>query len=141
MGVPTSGLVYQVQGHLPKGKFATAVGYALNHWQALSRYCEAGYLEIDNNYGEREMRPVALGRKNYLFAGSLRGGEAAALLYSFVESAKANQLNVYEYLTDILRRLPALSANDKEALNALLPYHWQPQQPENTWPESARQAA
>jgi hypothetical protein len=94
------------------------VNYALNHWAALTRYCEAGYLEIDNNTAEREMRPVALGRKNYLFTGSERGGEAAAILYSLVESAKANSLNVSDYLTDVLRRIPAITA--EEGLEALL---------------------
>ena len=115
----------QVQGmkHLPKGKFAKAVNYALNHWPALTRYCDAGYLEIDNNYSEREMKPVALGRKNYLFTGSERGGEAAAVFYSLVETAKANQLNIYAYLNDVLDRLPRTQEN---ALDALLPYHWQP---------------
>lgn len=109
--------------HLPKNKFGQAVQYALNHWQALTRYCDAGYLAIDNNFSEREMRPVALGRKNYLFTGSERGGEAAAVLYSLVESAKINQLNVYDYVNDLLTRLPiAASEND---LETLLPYHWQ----------------
>lgn len=109
--------------HLPKGKYAKAINYALNHWAALTRYCEAGYLEIDNNYSEREMRPIALGRKNYLFAGSERGGNAAATLYSLVESAKVNSLNVAEYLTDILTRIPAI---DGDELHDLLPYRWQP---------------
>ena len=109
--------------HLPKGKFGKAVNYALNHWPALTRYCEAGYLEIDNNYSEREMRPIALGRKNYLFTGSERGGEAAAIFYSLVESAKANRLNLHAYLTDVITRMPAAKAHD---LNALLPYRWQP---------------
>lgn len=112
--------------HLPKGKFAVAVNYALNHWAALTRYCEAGYLEIDNNTAEREMRPIALGRKNYLFTGSERGGEAAAILYSLVESAKANSLNVSDYLTDVLRRIPAITAQDD--LEALLPTRWQANQ-------------
>ena len=109
--------------HLPKGKFAKAVNYALNHWPALTRYCEAGYLEIDNNYSEREMKPIALGRKNYLFTGSERGGEAAAIFYSLVESAKANGLNVYAYLTDVLDRLPRTQESE---LDSLLPYRWQP---------------
>ena len=108
--------------HLPKGKFAKAVNYALNHWSALTRYCDAGYLEIDNNTSEREMKPIALGRRNYLFTGSPRGGEAAAVFYSLVESAKANTLNVYAYLVDILKRLPGAQADE---LDVLLPYRWQ----------------
>ena len=109
--------------HLPKNKFGQAVQYALNHWQALTRYCDAGYLEIDNKFSEREMRPVALGRKNYLFTGSEKGGEAAAIFYSLVESAKANHLNIDRYLTSVLEQLP--TANTKEARQALLPHQWQ----------------
>ena len=77
---------------------------------------------MDNNYAEGEMWPVALGRKNYLFTGSERGGQAAATLYSLVESAKANQLNVYEYLCDVLQRIPG---TDDESLQHLLPHYWQ----------------
>ena len=79
--------------HLPKGKFAKAVNYALNHWEALRRYCEAGYLEIDNNYSERKMRPIALGRKNYLFTGSECAREAAEIFYS---EDTNNALKAYE---------------------------------------------
>lgn len=109
--------------HLPKNKFGQAIQYALNNWEALTRYCDAGYLEIDNNYSEREMRPIALGRKNYLFTGSEKGGEAAAILYSLVESAKINNLNIYNYLKSMLEQLP--TAATEEELTALLPYNWQ----------------
>lgn len=112
--------------HLPKGKFGQAVHYALNNWDALIRYCEAGYLEIDNNFSEREMRPIALGRKNYLFTGSEKGGDAAALFYSLVESAKVNKLEIYNYLKSVLEQLP--TASTEEELKALLPYHWQEKQ-------------
>jgi transposase len=114
-------LIQQKTGRLRKGKLTKAINYALNHWNAFTRYCDAGYLEIDNNYSEREMKPIALGRKNYLFAGSERGGHAAATLYSMIESAKANGHNAYDYLNDVLERLPA--CND-EGLDALLPYNW-----------------
>ena len=114
-------LVKQKTGRLPKVKLTTAISYALNHWKALIRYCDAGFLEIDNNYSEREMKPVALGRKNYQFVGSERGGRAAATLYSIIESAKANGHNVYDYLKDVLEQLPG--CNDDE-LDALLPHHW-----------------
>ena len=107
---------------LPKGKLAKAINYALNHWTALARYCDAGYLEIDNNYSERQMKPIALGRKNYLTTGSERGSDAAAVFYSLIESAKVNQLNPYDYLVDVLGKLP--SVRDDE-LSSLLPYHWQ----------------
>ena len=71
------------------------------------------------------MKPIALGRKNYLFTGSERGGAAAAILYGLVESAKANKLNVHDYLTDILTRLPTTQGDE---LDHLLPYRWQPQE-------------
>jgi hypothetical protein len=115
-------LVTQAASCLPKSKLGIAVTYALNQWNGLIRYCEAGYLSMDNNYAEGEMWPVALGRKNYLFTGSERGGQAAATLYSLVESAKANQLNVYEYLCDVLQRIPG---TDDESLQHLLPHYWQ----------------
>lgn len=67
-------LEFEMASRLPKGRLVKAIKYALNNWDALSRYCEAGYLKIDNNYSEREMKPIALGRKNFLFAGSERGG-------------------------------------------------------------------
>ncbi len=116
-------LEHQKLYRLPKGKLAKAINYALNHWSALERYCEAGYLEIDNNYSERQMKPIALGRKNYLTTGSERGGDAAAVFYSLIESAKANQLNPYDYLVGALERVPAIHDDD---LSSLLPYHWQP---------------
>ena len=115
-------LTNKASDHLPKNKFGQALQYALNHWSALTRYCDAGYLEIDNNFSEREMRPIALGRKNYLFTGSERGGDASAVFYSLVESAKINQLNVYDYLHDIFTRLPTAGEDE---LQQLLPYHWQ----------------
>ncbi|WP_075185099.1 IS66 family transposase [Teredinibacter haidensis] len=105
--------------HLPKNKLGQAVQYALNHWSALTRYCDSAYLEIDNNFSEREMRPVALGRKVIY----LPDQKAADILYSLVESAKINQINVYDYLNYILKRLP-ITASEND-LETLLPYHWQ----------------
>ena len=70
-----------------------AVRYALGRWEALMRYCDDGRLEIDNNAAERALRAVALGRKNYLFAGSDRGGESAAAIYSLIGTAKLNGLD------------------------------------------------
>lgn len=115
-------LEHQKLYRLPKGKLAKAINYALNHWAALERYCEAGYLEIDNNYSERQMKPIALGRKNYLTTGSERGGDAAAVFYSLIESAKVNQLNPYDYLVEVLGRMPTIRDDE---LSSLLPYHWQ----------------
>src|SRR6201987_3796758 len=80
-----------------KSDTAVAVRYALGRWEALMRYCNDGHLEIDNNAAERALRAVALGRKNYLFAGSDRGGESAAGIYSLIGTAKLNELNPETY--------------------------------------------
>jgi transposase len=88
-----------------KSDTAVAVRYALGRWDALVRYCDDGRLEIDNNAAERALRAVALGRKNYLFAGSDRGGERAAAIYSLVGTAKLNGLDPEGYLRDVLSRI------------------------------------
>lgn len=108
---------------LPQSPLAKAFGYVLNQWQALTRFLEDGRLPLDNNAAERALRPIALGRKNWLFAGSVRGGEAAAIVLSFVQSAKLQDKNPYAYLKDVLTRLPSAKAAD---LDGLLPHLWQP---------------
>lgn len=90
---------------LPKSALGNAVIYTLNNWDALCRYTDAGYLEPDNNYAERCLRPVALNRKNFLFVGSERAGHAAALYYSLVESCKVNKVSPLTYLTHVLERV------------------------------------
>ncbi len=85
-----------------KSDTTAAVNYALGRWPALVRYCDAGQLEIDNNAAERALRAVALGRKNYLFAGSDAGGERAAAIYSLIGSAKLNGLDPEAYLRRVL---------------------------------------
>jgi transposase len=89
---------------LPKKSAVTsAINYALGRWSALLRFCDDGRLEMDNNAAERALRAVALGRKNYLFAGSDAGGERAAAIYSLIGSAKLNGLDPEAYLTRVLR--------------------------------------
>ncbi len=88
-----------------KSDTAVAIRYALGRWAALTRYCENGALEIDNNAAERAIRAVALGRKNYLFAGSDAGGERAAAIYSLIGSAKLNGLDPEAYLREVLDRI------------------------------------
>jgi transposase len=88
-----------------KSDTAQAVRYALGRWEALLRYVDDGHLEIDNNAAERALRVVALGRKNYLFAGSDRGGERAAAIYSLISTAKLNGLDPETYLRDVLSRI------------------------------------
>lgn len=92
----------QAQAVLPKSSLGEAIGYALRHWEALCRYTEAGHLEGSNNFAERCMRPVAVGRKAFLFVGSERAGLAAAIYYSIVESCRLNNVNPLTYLTYIL---------------------------------------
>jgi transposase len=85
-----------------KSVTADAIGYALNHWIALTRYLEDGRIEIDSNAAERALRGVALGRKNYLFLGSDAGGERATSLCSLLGSAKLNEINPETYLRFLL---------------------------------------
>ncbi len=88
-----------------KSETAQAMRYALGLWEALRRYVDDGRLEIDNNAAERALRVVALGRKNYLFAGSDRGGESAAAIYSLIGTAKLNNVNPETYLREVLSRI------------------------------------
>jgi len=95
----------QANAVLPKSALGNAVQYALKNWQALTRYTEEGYLEADNNFAERCLRPVAVGRKAFLFVGSERAGRAAAIYYSLIESCKLNQVNPLTYLTYVLEQV------------------------------------
>ena len=88
-----------------KSDVAGAIGYALGRWAALGRYCGDGRIEMDNNAAERSLRAVALGRKNYLFAGSDAGGERAAAMYSLIGSAKLNGIDPEAYLAAVLRQI------------------------------------
>jgi transposase len=89
-----------------KSDTAMAVRYALGRWEALMRFCDDGRIEIDNNAAERALRVVALGRKNFLFAGSDGGGESAAAIYSLIGTAKLNGIDPEGYLRDVLSRIP-----------------------------------
>jgi len=108
---------------LPSEPLYTATGYALNQEQALRRYLDDGRLEPDNNTAENAIRPLALGRKNWLFAGSERGAKAAALYLSLIQSCKACGVNPWEYFNDVLRRIMSHPAN---RLRELLPDQWRP---------------
>ena len=108
---------------LPKSPLGNAINYALKNWPALLRYLEDGLLDIDNNAAERLMRPIAIGRKNWLFAGSDQGAENAAIMYSLIETCKLHAINPYHYLRDVLMRLPT-QLNAK--ISELLPWNWKP---------------
>ncbi len=116
-----------LEGHfpqlLPQSPLAQAFGYALRNWEALVRYTDNGVLQPDNNAMERAIRPIAVGRSNYLFAGSPRGGHAAATMYSLLGTAKLNGLNPYAWLKDVLTRLPSHPSN---RVAELLPLAWPP---------------
>ena len=98
--------------------------YALRHWPALTRYVEHGEAEIDNNLIENSMRPVALGRKNYLFAGSELGAEAAAILYSLTETCRRLGIHPQKYLVDVLDQLATTDATNGDQVRALTPTRW-----------------
>lgn len=102
---------------------AKALDYSLKRWAALTRYLDDGSVPIDNNQVENLIRPWALGRKNWLFAGSLRSGRRAAAIMSLIQSAKLNGHEPYAYLKDVLTRLPTHKAS---AIDELLPHNWKP---------------
>ena len=106
---------------LPKSPFGQALQYVLPRWEGLVCYCENGALSIDNNLSERMVRPVTIGRKNYLFMGSDNGGKAAAVLYSIMASAKANQVEPFAYARDLLAQL---SGSSTPTAATLLPDAW-----------------
>jgi transposase len=106
---------------LPKSPMGEAIGYALNNWAALERYTVAGFLAIDNNVAEREMKRIAIGRKNWLTVGSPRGGQTAAVLFSFTATCQRLGVEPWRYLRDVLGRLPGCPA---ERLAELLPDAW-----------------
>ena len=106
---------------LSKGSaLSKAIHYALKQWDALVAYVHNGYAELDNNTAERSLRPIALGRKNYLFAGSVAGGQRAAVLYSILGTAKLNGINPNQYLTAVLKRIGQHPIN---RIDELLPWN------------------
>jgi transposase len=103
-----------------KSDLAGAIYYALSRWRALTRYCEDGRIEIDNNAAERSLRAIALGRKNYLFAGSDAGGERAAIIYSLLGTAKLNGIDPEGYLRYVLANIAEHPIN---RVDELLPWN------------------
>ena len=106
-----------------KTPLAAAIRYALTRLQRLRPYLEHGFLELDNNTAERAMRPLALGRKNYLFMGSLAGAKAASIAYTLIETAKMNGLDPQAWLTEVLHRIPDHPSN---RIDQLLPWNCKP---------------
>ena len=110
---------------LPKSPIGKALAYSLKRWEALSRYTADGVLEIDNNPVENAIRPVALGRKNYLFCGSHEAAQRSAMLYSLLGTCKLHGHNPAAWLEDVLRRI---SDHPVNRIRELLPQNWRPAQ-------------
>jgi hypothetical protein len=110
----------------PKSSIGKAIAYTLNLWSKLMGYLENGKYEIDNNLIENAIRPLALGRKNYLFAGSHNAAQGAAMMYSFFATCKINKIEPLAWLTDVLTRITEHKANK---LHELLPQNWKKQTP------------
>lgn len=114
--------LHEHRARVPEGSAtAKAIDYSLRRWQALTRFVEDGRVPIDNNWIENQMRPIALGRKNWLFAGSLRAGERAGAIMSLIQSAKLNGHDPHAYLKDVMERLPTWP---NSRINELLPHNW-----------------
>jgi len=115
------------QEFLPKSLIGKAATYTRNQWAALNRYVEDGDLSIDNNFAERAMRPIAIGRKNWLFVGSPKAGQRAAILTSIIASCKHLEVEPWAYLKDTLHKLACKPSQDQ--LANLLPDRWLAQNP------------
>ena len=107
---------------LPKAPLMEALKYTLNQWEQIERIFDDGRYHLDNNMIEREMRPIAIGRKNYLFAGSHEGAKRAAIIYSLFATARLHKVNPVDWLKDILQKMPTSPVNK---VQMLLPQYWQ----------------
>ena len=105
----------------PKSKLGEAISYSLNQWSKLVRVIDDGRLSMDNNRAERSVRPFTVGRNNWLFSKTHNGARASAVLYSLIETAKANDCEPYEYLEYVLREIPKLKSEDDHG--HLLPWN------------------
>jgi len=112
-----------LEKNLPQSPLGKAARYALNEWEALTRYLEDGRLEIDNNLTENAIRPSAVGKKNWLFIGHPDAGWRAAVIYTLIASCRRHGIEPWDYLRDVLQRLPAMKQSE---LTTLLPSRWKP---------------
>jgi transposase len=115
-----------------RSALAKAIRYALNHWSGLIQFLHDGRLELDTNIVERAMRPVALGRKNALFAGSPSGGQHWAIVATLIQSAKLNDVEPLAWLTDVLQRIVSARTKGTE-LHTLLPWNWKVENPDHVF--------
>jgi len=109
-----------------RATLAQAIRYALNHWKGLVRFLDDGRFELDTNIVEHAMRPVALGRKNALFAGADSGGKHWAIVATLIQTAKLNEVEPLAWLTDVLKRIVS-GKTKRNQLDTLLPWNWKPQ--------------
>ena len=105
---------------------AKALAYGRKRWDALTRYIDDGIAEIDNNIAERATRAIAIGRKNWLFAGSKAGGERAAAIYSVIETAKLNGVEPQAYIADVIEKIA--SGWPASRWDELMPWNWRSEQ-------------
>jgi hypothetical protein len=113
-----------------QSSLAKAIRYMLAHWSGLTAFLEDGRLSVDTNVVERSMRPIALGRRNSLFAGSAAGGRSWAILASLINTAKLNGIAPFTWLSDVLERIVSGAVKINE-LDGLLPWHWQARREES----------
>lgn len=116
-------LIEELPKTIPRTPIHQAIAYTLNHYEQLVKYTQDGMLSIDNNILEGQIRAIALGRHNHMFAGSHRGGELAAIAYSFIATCKLQKIDPAKWLEDVLRRIPN---QPKDKLIELLPQYWKP---------------
>ena len=117
-----------------KSKLAEAIRYALSRWEGLTRFIDDGRIEIDNNTVERSIRPIALNRKNALFAGSDGGAEHWAIIASLIETCKLNDVDPHAYLTDVLTRI--VNGHPNSQIDELLPWAYRDAKTSRPWPEN-----
>jgi hypothetical protein len=122
---------------LPRSPMAAAIGYTLNQWEALCRYVEQGYLNIDNNAAERALKRIAIGRKNWLFAGHDESGQSHARLYTLIASAQRHGLDPQAYLMSVLAKIGQTKLSD---LGQFLPDAWKAEDAAETDVTSTRQS-
>jgi len=119
-----SWLMHNKNRVLPKSKIGKAINYTLSLWQELNLYVTVGYLHIDNNAVENKIRPLAIGRKNYLFAGNSRAAQNAAMFYSFFATCKVNEVEPFYWLREVIAKI---KTQKMSKLHKLLPNKWQPE--------------
>jgi len=114
-------LLEQLPRYAPKEAVAQAIQYSLNHWEALSAYAHYQHSAIDNNEGERTIRPITVSRKTSLFLGSVEQARGASLCYSLVECCRLHGVNQFDYMSDVLK---IIETYPREKLQDLLPHNW-----------------